>query len=62
MRKELKNRNIFSLKVVYSEEKQVKTEEVVDRKVIPSMMFVPAVAGIMIASEVVSDLIKKESD
>ncbi len=63
MRKELKNRNIFSLKVVYSEEKQVKTEEVVvDRKVIPSMMFVPAVAGIMIAGEVVSDLIKKESD
>lgn len=61
MRKELKNRNITSLKVVYSEEKIEKTENV-DRKVIPSMVFVPAVAGIMIASEVVSDLIKKESD
>lgn len=52
MRKELKDRGINSLKVVFSPEKAVKSD-----KVIPSISFVPASAGLLIASEIVKDLI-----
>lgn len=58
MRKELKNRGIRKLKVVYSKEEPIKrnTEE---RKQIPaSISFVPSVAGLIIAGEVIKDLIK----
>ena len=56
MRKELKNRGITGVKVLYStEENVVKASE---DKVMPSMVFVPATAGILIANEVVKDLIK----
>lgn len=63
MRTELKKRGIKSLKVVYSKEKpiphkEICTEEAVCRKQIPgSTSFVPPVAGFIIASEVVKDLI-----
>lgn len=53
MRKELKERGIDSLKVVYSPEKAVKADGI-----IPSNAFVPSSAGLLIASEVVKDLIK----
>lgn len=52
MRRELKERGIISLKVVYSPEQPVKSENV-----IPSISFVPSSAGLLIASEVVKDLI-----
>lgn len=62
MRKELKKRNIKKLKVIYSREEPIKpnVEEKLDiRTVIPgSISFVPSVAGLIIASEVVKDLIK----
>ena len=63
MRYELKKRGIKKLKVVYSKEEPiiptVKTEE--KGKHIPaSMVFVPACAGMILASEVVKDLIKGE--
>lgn len=60
MRRELKRRNIDSLKVVWSKEKPMKVnlEEEGRRKAVPgSVSFVPSVAGLIIASEVVKDLI-----
>lgn len=63
MRNELKKRGIKKLKVVYSEEKPLKplfveqTNE--QRRQTPgSTSFVPSVAGLIIASEVIKDLIK----
>ena len=66
MRRELNKRGINSLKVVYSDEPPIKPEEVEGsdnagnsgRRSTPgSTAFVPASAGLMIASEVVRDLI-----
>lgn len=62
MRKELRSRGIKKLKVVYSKEEPIKpeqTEEQNEKKRVPgSISFVPSVAGLIIASEVVKDLIK----
>lgn len=65
MRRELKRRNIKRLKVLYSEEQPIKPQEAEgeenSRKKSPgSVSFVPSVAGLIIASEVVKDLIKEE--
>ncbi len=65
MRKELRVRGISSLKVVYSKEEPKKhpVEESPDgkrKKQTPgSMVYVPAVAGMIIASEVINDLLSK---
>lgn len=63
MRRELKKRNINSLKVLWSSEDAIKPdyEDLQDtRKLSPgSVSFVPSVAGLMIAGEVVRDLIKE---
>lgn len=72
MRRELKKRNVEHLKVVYSEEEPVKplwgntgqvaesvegNPESASRRAIPgSVAFVPSVAGLIIAGEVVKDL------
>ncbi|MDY6367309.1 MAG: tRNA threonylcarbamoyladenosine dehydratase [Clostridia bacterium] len=65
MRRELKKRGIEKVKVVYSDEQPVKTspndtdQSKADGKAAPpSMIFVPASAGLLIAAEVVKDLIK----
>ena len=65
MRRELKKRNVKKLKVVYSKEKPLKPMEDMaqdkstKRRVIPgSNAFVPPVAGMILASEVIKDLIK----
>ena len=62
MRKELKLRGIKKLKVVYSKETPIKREESREKenkKIIPgSVSFVPSVAGLIIAGEVIKDLIK----
>lgn len=63
MRHELRKRKIESLKVVYSKEKPIKPivndeENNTQRKQIPgSVAFVPSVAGLIIAGEVIKDLI-----
>ena len=58
MRKELKKRNISKLKVVYSKEEPIKTSISENGKIVPaSISFVPSVAGLIIASEVIKDLI-----
>lgn len=60
MRKELRSRGVKKLKVVYSKEEPVKTNgDIIDGKKIPgSCAFVPSAAGLVIAGEVVRDLIK----
>ena len=72
IRKELKKRGIDSLKVVYSEEKSVRADKKLlektmeeelgegsSRRDVPgSISFVPSVAGLIIASEVIKDLLK----
>ena len=63
MRKELKVRGIKKLKVVYSKEIPIKTNIECDRndmkKQVPgSISFVPSVAGLIIAGEVIKDMIK----
>lgn len=61
MRKELKLRGIKKLKVVYSKEEPVKIiQKEEGRKQSPaSISFVPSVAGLIIAGEVIKDLISK---
>lgn len=59
MRRELKKRNIENVKVVYSNEGVKNQEQTMSEqgKIVPSsMIFVPAVAGLYIAREVVLDL------
>lgn len=61
MRYELKKRGVKKLKVIYSTEKPIKVSAPLEdnaRRCIPgSVSFVPASAGLLIASEVVRDLI-----
>lgn len=62
MRRELKKLGILDLKVVYSTEKATKDENLqVERKCPPSMIFVPATAGLMLAKEVIFDIINKRN-
>ena len=63
MRKELKNRGIYHLKVLYSKETPIDTkgrttgEDAGSRRSIPgSVSFVPPVAGLLIAGEVIRDI------
>lgn len=59
MRKELRARNIEKLKVVYSREEPFKSGVIGDngKQVPASVAFVPSIAGMIIAGEVVKDLI-----
>ncbi len=66
MRKELKTRGIKKLKVVYSKEEPIKIEKTIDgeivsdstKKSVPgSVAFVPSVAGMIMAGEVVKDIL-----
>ena len=65
IRNGLRERGINKLKVVFSKELPIKPENLDDssenrRKQIPgSISFVPSVAGLLIASEVIKDIIKK---
>lgn len=54
IRKELKERGIKDVKVLYSEEEPVNTGE----RAPASISFVPSAAGLIIAGEVIKDLIK----
>lgn len=61
MRRELKKRGINHLKVVYSKEEPLpaKTQDEETGKPIPaSIAFVPSVVGLIIAGEVIKDLVK----
>ncbi len=56
MRKELKKRGINDLKVLYSKEEPIKHD--VESRTPASISFVPSVAGMIIAGEVIKDIIK----
>lgn len=74
MRKELRARGIKKLKVIYSKEEPIKVGEIMEegleniteekensqfRKKVPgSISFVPSVAGLIIAGEVIKDIVK----
>ena len=58
MRKELKKRDIKKLKVLYSKEEPINVDIAEEGRVPGSISFVPSVAGLIIAGEVVKDLIK----
>lgn len=61
MRKELKARNIEKLKVVYSKEEPIKVNNNIEsssKQVPGSISFVPSVAGLIIAGEVIKDILK----
>lgn len=63
IRRELKKRNIKKVKVVFSKEEPVKRRESSDgRPTVGSISFVPSVAGLIMASEVVKDICKNEED
>ena len=61
MRRELKKRGIEHVKVVYSKEEPLHSEMQEDGGKIPpaSIAFVPPVAGLIIAGEVIKYLIKR---
>lgn len=68
VRKKLRNNGITKLKVLYSKEEPIKCDEEVmkecqletSKSYVPgSISFVPSVAGLLIASEVIKDLIRK---
>ena len=60
MRKELKARGIKKLKVVYSKEEPIKVDSKNNegKRIPASISFVPSVAGLIIAGEVIKDIIK----
>ena len=53
MRKELRKRNIKDVKVVYSKE-----EPVIKERTPASISYVPAICGMIIAGEVIKDILK----
>ncbi len=55
MRQQLKKRGVKKLKVVYSQEPPIKHE---GQRIPASIAFVPSVVGLIIAGEVIKDLIK----
>ncbi len=63
MRRELKQRGIKKLKVVYSKEEPIKplpSDEQTEKRAVPgSTAFVPSVAGLIAAGEVIKDLTYK---
>jgi len=56
LRKELKKRNIKDLKVVYSKEIPKKNDS--EERILGSISYVPSVAGLIVAGEVIKDIIK----
>ncbi|MBR2728404.1 MAG: tRNA threonylcarbamoyladenosine dehydratase [Lachnospiraceae bacterium] len=59
MRRECKKRGIRDLKVVYSKEKAIRPRRILSgKRAVPgSTAFVPSVAGLIIAGEVINDLV-----
>ncbi len=64
IRKEMKKRKIKKLKVIYSKEKPIKPVMQIsdkNKRIIPaSISYVPATAGMIIASEVIKEIIYKD--
>ena len=67
IRKEMRKLGVDSLKVIYSKEEPIERKvdnsidenDVVNKRVPGSISFVPSVAGLIIAGEVVKDIIRE---
>lgn len=60
IRRELKNRGVKKLKVVYSKEEPIKSgciDKITQKPIPTSVAFVPPVAGMILAGEVIKDII-----
>lgn len=57
MRRELKERGVKKLKVVYSREEPITPKDTIDTRTPASLPFVPNAAGLILAGEVVRELI-----
>ena len=66
MRRELRKRGINHFKVVYSEEEALTplaaAEDSNKRQTPGSMSYVPAVAGLLMAGEIIQDLLKTDKE
>lgn len=60
MRRELKKRGVKKLKVVYSREEAIKVNSEEERPPCGSISYVPSVAGLIMAGEIVKDLITEK--
>lgn len=61
MRRELRKQGINGVKVIYSKEEPIQVgriDEITNAKVVGSISFVPSVAGLILAGEVIKDIIK----
>ena len=60
MRTRLKKAGVKKLKVVYSKEMPITLQTSGDERIVGSVSFVPPVAGMIIAGQVINDLLKKD--
>ncbi len=61
MRKELRKENIKNLKVIYSEEEPIKAINENTKNILGSTPFVPSAAGLIIASQIIRDIINTDN-
>ena len=59
IRKEAKKRNLHEIKVLYSKEEPKKEN---NQEIVGSISFVPSVAGLIIAGQVIQDIIDSKLD
>ena len=59
MRRELKKAGVAGVKAVYSEEDPRPVSRTEGERTIGSISFVPSAAGLLLAGEIVKDIIKK---
>ncbi len=62
MRKELKERGIKKLRVLYSKEQPITPKDTDDARTPASISFVPSVAGMILAGEVIKELISADGE
>ncbi len=60
MRTRLKKAGVKKLKVVYSKEMPITLQTSGDERIVGSVSFVPPVAGMIIAGQVINDLLKED--
>ena len=60
MRTRLKKAGVKKLKVVYSKEMPITLQTSGDERIVGSVSFVPPVAGMIVAGQVINDLLKED--
>ncbi len=64
MRKELRKKGVEALRVIYSTEmpKEMEQEEGTERRVLGTISYMPAICGLLLASEVIKKLLEGEKE